>query len=103
MRIRQAPIPTAQSWRIRITEIIEPTLVVDELIKGGFERFVHTHRFTPTPSGGTVLIDHIDWEMPPGIAGRIATPVAAGIIEKTFAARQDKLRVLLETDAWRAS
>ncbi len=100
MRIRQSPLPTAQPWRIRITEIIEPTLVVDELIdNSSFLHFVHTHRFEQTPSGSTLLTDQIDWEMPSSPVGRMQASIAKGILEKTFTARQVLTKDLLEAEA----
>jgi ligand-binding SRPBCC domain-containing protein len=59
---------------------------------------VHTHRFAPTATGGTTLTDHIDWEMPNSMAGRMATPIAKGILEKVFTARQERTKALLEAD-----
>lgn len=100
MKVRQSPIPTAQPWRIRILAVEEPSLVVDELIdNAAFERFVHTHRFEPTADGGTLLTDHIDWEMKSGPAKMMYTSMAKGILEKTFTARQERTRDLLEERA----
>jgi len=92
MKIRQAPIPTAQPWRIRVTAIEPPTLVRDEVIDNEmFSRFVHTHRFEELEPGLTRLTDHIDWDM----HSRMLAGMAKGIIEKTFAGRQDRTRDLL--------
>ncbi|MBM3680472.1 MAG: hypothetical protein FJW81_03965 [Actinobacteria bacterium] len=92
MRIRQAPIPTAQPWRIRVTAIEPPTLIRDEVVDNEmFSRFVHTHRFEELGPGLTRLTDHIDWDMP----SRVVAGMAKGIIEKTFAGRQDRTRDLL--------
>lgn len=92
MKIRQAPIPTAQPWRIRVTAIEPPTLVRDEVIDNEmFSRFVHTHRFEELEPGRTRLTDHIDWDM----HSRMLAGMAKGIIEKTFAGRQDRTRDLL--------
>ena len=52
MLLRQDPIPTAQPWKIRVTALEEPTLIVDELVDNpNFVHFVHTHRFAPSPTG----------------------------------------------------
>jgi ligand-binding SRPBCC domain-containing protein len=92
MRIRQAPVPTAQPWRIRVTAIEPPTLVRDEVIDNEmFSRFVHTHRFEELEPGLTRLMDHIDWDM----HSRMLAGMAKGIIEKTFTGRQDRTRDLL--------
>jgi ligand-binding SRPBCC domain-containing protein len=99
LRVRQAPIPTIQTWRVRVTEVVEPTLVVDELIKGPFKRFRHEHRFTELDANRTLLTDRIEWELPGGPAGRLAAPVAARLLEKSFAERQETTKRLLEADA----
>ena len=100
MKVRQSPVPTAQPWRIRIVAIEEPTLVVDELIdNAAFDRFVHTHRFAPTAAGGTLLTDHIDWEMRSGPAKAMYTSMAKGILERTFTGRQERTRDLLAARA----
>ena len=102
MLLRQDPIPTAQPWKIRVTALEEPTLIVDELFDNpNFLHFIHTHRFAPNATGGTTLTDHIDWEMPNSMAGRMATPIAKGILEKVFTARQERTKVLLEENARR--
>ena len=63
-----------------------------------FVHFVHTHRFAPSPTGGTTLTDQIDWEMPNTMFGRMATPIAKGILEQAFSARQERTKALLEAD-----
>lgn len=99
LRVRQAPLPMTQTWRVRVTEVVDPTLVVDELIKGPFKRFRHEHRFEAIDADRTLLTDHIEWELPGGPAGRLAAPVAARILERSFAERQETTKRLLEADA----
>lgn len=99
LRVRQAPLPMTQTWRVRVTEVVDPTLVVDELIKGPFARFRHEHRFTAIDADRTLLTDHIEWELPGGPAGRLVAPIAARILERSFAERQETTKRLLEADA----
>jgi ligand-binding SRPBCC domain-containing protein len=99
LKVKQKPLPTVQTWRVRVTEVVEPVLVVDELIKGPFASFRHEHRFAPSASGGTVLTDHIDWVLPGGPAGRLAAPFAAKLLEKSFTERQATTKRILEEDA----
>lgn len=99
LKVKQRPLPATQTWRVRVTEVVEPTLVVDELIKGPFATFRHEHRFAPGPDGGTVLTDRIQWELPGGPAGRLAAPIAAKLLEKSFAERQATTKRILEEDA----
>jgi ligand-binding SRPBCC domain-containing protein len=99
LRVRQAPLPITQTWRVRVTEVVEPTLVVDELIKGPFKRFRHEHRFAALTEDRTLLTDHIEWELPGGPVGRLAAPIAARILGRSFAERQETTKRLLEADA----
>ena len=84
---------------VGVTELAEPTLVVDELLKGPFSKFRHEHRFAPTASGGTLLTDHIEWALPGGPAGRLVAPIAAKLMEKSFVERQVTTKRILEADA----
>lgn len=55
----------------RITEMQAPFYFVDEQAKGPFRRFRHVHEFTED-SGGTVMVDRIEFEAPFGPIGRLA-------------------------------
>jgi ligand-binding SRPBCC domain-containing protein len=54
----------------RITEMQAPFYFVDEQAKGPFRRFRHVHEFTED-SGGTVMVDRIEFEAPFGPIGRL--------------------------------
>ena len=94
-----APLPGTQVWRVRITELVEPTLVVDELIKGPFAQFRHEHRFARNASGGTTLTDHVEWKLPGGIAAKAIEPIAKAQLEKSFTQRQAATKRILEAEA----
>ena len=97
LRVRQAPIPLAQTWRVRIGPIVENALVVDTAERSPFAEWRHEHRFAPTPSGGTLMTDHIVYRLPLGIVGRLADRlVAQRQLEAMFAERHAKTRALLE-------
>lgn len=102
LRVRMKPLPGVQTWRVRITEAVEPTLVVDEMLKGPFARFRHEHRFAPTADGGTRLTDRIEWALPGGPLGRLGAPVARRLMDRSFAERQEATKRILEADARRA-
>jgi ligand-binding SRPBCC domain-containing protein len=55
----------------RITEMQAPFYFVDEQAKGPFRRFRHVHEFSED-SGGTVMVDRIEFEAPFGPIGRLA-------------------------------
>lgn len=99
LNVKMKPLPGVQNWRVRVTELAEPTLVVDELLKGPFAKFRHEHRFAPTASGGTLLTDYIEWELPGGPAGRLVAPIAAKFMQKSFVERQVTTKRILEADA----
>ena len=103
LNVRMKPLPGVQNWRVRITEVAEPVLVVDELLKGPFARFRHEHRFAPNGSGGTILTDHVDWKLPGGIAAKAIEPIAKAQLEKSFTQRQATTKRILEDEAKTAS
>ena len=55
LHVKMAPLPGTQVWRVRITELVEPTLVVDELIKGPFAQFRHEHRFARNAAVAAII------------------------------------------------
>jgi len=103
LKVKMKPLPGTQTWRVRVTEVVDPVLVVDELLKGPFSTFRHEHRFAPSASGGTVLTDRIEWELPGGPVGRLAAPVASRMMERSFVERQAATKRILEADAARGS
>ena len=99
LHVKMAPLPGTQVWRVRITELVEPTLVVDELIKGPFAQFRHEHRFARNAGGGTTLTDHVEWKLPGGIAAKAIEPIAKAQLEKSFTQRQAATKRILEAEA----
>ena len=100
LTVRQLPLPVVQRWRVRISRIEPPTLVVDELLEGPFARFRHEHRFADLGDGRTRLTDHVEYALPLGVLGRLADRVVVGrLIARTFAQRQEATRRLLERPA----
>ena len=98
LKVKMKPLPGTQTWRVRVTELAEPVLIVDEMLKGPFAKFRHEHRFAPNAHGGTILTDHIEWALPGGAAGRLIAPVAAKLMEKSFVERQAATKRILEAD-----
>ena len=99
LQVKMKPMRGVQTWRVRVTELTEPILVVDEMLKGPFAKFRHEHRFAPNATGGTTLTDHVEWELPGGLAGRLVAPIAAKLMEKSFVERQVATKRILEADA----
>lgn len=54
-----------------IMEMERPHYFVDEMVRGAFQRFRHTHEFVSLAEG-TRMIDTFDYDAPLGIIGRLA-------------------------------
>ena len=66
LRVRQLPSPWAQTWLVRVVQLEEPTLIVDEMLRGPFPAWRHEHRFAELPDGRTRLTDHVEYRLPAG-------------------------------------
>ena len=53
----------------KITEMEYPAYFVDEMVKGHFKSFRHEHTFV-AKDAVTVMIDHLQYETPFGLAGK---------------------------------
>jgi ligand-binding SRPBCC domain-containing protein len=60
-----------QRLTAKITEMEYPNRFVDEMVRGAFERFRHTHEFAATDHG-TLMVDTFDYRSPFGLLGRFA-------------------------------
>ncbi|MET3923755.1 SRPBCC family protein [Arthrobacter sp. UYEF20] len=54
----------------RITQMEAPDFFVDEQVKGPFRRFRHVHEFSED-SGGTLMVDRIEFAAPFGPVGQL--------------------------------
>jgi ligand-binding SRPBCC domain-containing protein len=100
LKVLLAPIPVPQRWRVRITRLEHPVLVVDETLDGPFSSFVHEHRFEALDAGRTRLVDHVTYALPLGPLGRLAERLVVGrLMRQAFAHRQRRTKELLEADA----
>ncbi|MCW3041301.1 MAG: hypothetical protein JWM31_3206 [Solirubrobacterales bacterium] len=100
LRVLVLPLPVPQNWRVRVTKLVEPTLLVDETLDGPFSRFVHEHRFEDLGDGRTRLVDHVEYSLPFGAAGRLADRVLVSrLMGPTFRHRQRRTREVLEAAA----
>jgi ligand-binding SRPBCC domain-containing protein len=55
----------------KIVAYERPHMFVDEMQRGAFKRWRHTHRYVAQP-GGTLMLDDVDFAAPLGVLGRIA-------------------------------
>jgi uncharacterized protein (TIGR01777 family) len=63
--------PARTRWVSEIIEYVPRNRLVDIQVKGPFARWRHTHTFEPEDAGSR-LLDHIDYELPLGVAGELA-------------------------------
>lgn len=64
-----------QQLTARITEMQPPARFVDEMVKGAFAEFQHTHEFEERSDGATLMRDIFAYRSPLGLLGRIADAI----------------------------
>jgi ligand-binding SRPBCC domain-containing protein len=95
LRTRQRPLPFAQTWRIRIARLEEPTLIEDEMLQGPFALWLHEHRFAELPGDRTRLTDHLTYALPAGPLGRLADRlIVRRLLLGTFRQRHARTQAL---------
>lgn len=55
----------------KIVAYERPRMFIDEMQRGAFARWRHTHRFVEQPRG-TLMIDDVDFASPLGVLGKLA-------------------------------
>ncbi|UKS30706.1 SRPBCC family protein [Paenibacillus sp. HWE-109] len=60
-----------QQLTVQITEMEKPTYFVDEMVRGAFQRFRHSHHFYAEEQG-TRIVDTFDYTSPYGVLGKLA-------------------------------
>ncbi|MFC6717693.1 SRPBCC family protein [Natrialbaceae archaeon GCM10025810] len=73
----------------------------DEMVRGPFERWEHTHSFV-ADGDATVVRDRLEYDLPTPL-GDIVGPIARVGLEPMFRARHRTTRALLEDDRWERS
>ena len=104
LRVRQLPLPFAQTWLVRVARLEEPTLIADELVRGPFPAWLHEHRFSELPGGRTELTDHVTYRLPGGALGRVADALAVRrLMLATFRSRQGRTKAVIEAEVSRST
>ena len=85
----------------RITEMIRPTLFIDEQSQGDFTSMRHEHHFKPCDNG-TIMIDLFHFESPYGIFGRWFNQLyLTKYMKKLLEQRNNVIREAAEGENWK--
>jgi len=85
----------------RITAFDRPHRFQDSMVRGAFERLVHDHLFV-AKSGGTQMVDVLDYAAPWGPLGRLAERLfLTAYLARFLRQRAQVLKRLAESDDWR--
>lgn len=82
-------------WRTRIAEWRPGEEFVDEQLSGPYALWVHRHRFTDDPSGGTIISDDVRYRLPFGPLGAVAAPLVRRQLTRIFQYRNATVGRLL--------
>lgn len=73
----------------KIVAYERPRMFIDEMQRGAFARWRHTHRFVERPDG-TLMIDEVDFASPLGVLGKLADAVLLQSYMTRFLVRHNK-------------
>lgn len=79
--------PLKIRWVARHKNFVEGRQFTDVQEKGPFAFWEHTHTVIPDGHSACFLIDHVEYELPFGIFGRLALPLVRRKLEALFAWR----------------
>ncbi|MDF7809386.1 SRPBCC family protein [Pontiellaceae bacterium B12219] len=93
----QIPILGKQPWLSELKHIVPRSSFVDEQKIGPYKLWYHYHGIAPCPEG-VRFIDHIVYEVPFGIFGKLAHKLFIGkTLERIFSFREERFKTLLRT------
>jgi ligand-binding SRPBCC domain-containing protein len=94
LRLRGVPV----RWQTEIREWEPGVRFRDVQLRGPYSLWDHTHLFEPAPGGGTIVRDHVVYEIPLGPLGRLAqTLFVRRDLERVFEHREAEIGRLLGT------
>lgn len=75
------------SWLTEIAAYQPPEMFVDQQLKGPYRTWIHTHQFRQD-RGGTLLLDHVEFDM---LGGSLVGPFIKRDLLKIFTYRHEAL------------
>jgi len=87
LRVRGVPL----RWQSEITRWNPPHAFVDEMRRGPYRRWHHTHTFTAL-HGGTLVEDHVDYAVPGGVI--VHRLLVGPDVARIFTFRRERLAAL---------
>jgi ligand-binding SRPBCC domain-containing protein len=92
-----------QTLTSRITAFERPAHFRDTMVRGAFARLEHDHHFTEQAGGGTLMRDVFEFTAPYGVLGVLAERlVLTRYLRRFLVARNETIKRVAESDAWRA-
>jgi ligand-binding SRPBCC domain-containing protein len=83
----------------QVTEFESPRHFTEKQTRGPLKRWIHRHVLEPAASGGTTMIDQIEFERPGGMLRFIVTEAKIlNYLEQGFEHRHSRLRTLFPSD-----
>lgn len=98
-------LPLRVRWTARIVEFVWNSHFADEQVSGPFASFNHRHGIEPQRRDGvegTLVSDQVEFALPGGGLGSLASALARRQLQSQFAARQERLLTILESAAQQA-
>ena len=89
--VRVGPGPLKLRWTVRHTGFEKGVSFRDEQVRGPFDHWVHTHRFSPDGDDGCLVEDEIDWRPPLNADAAPFVRRIERILERGFAFRHQRL------------
>lgn len=92
----------SQKLTTKITAFIKPSYFVDEMVKGPFKSFQHSHYFESTEYG-TLMTDRFEFMAPFGIIGRWVNAIVLKKYMRDFLIKKNEaIKDFAESDKWKS-
>ncbi|QQS32163.1 MAG: SRPBCC family protein [Acidobacteriota bacterium] len=99
LRLRGLPM----KWRTEISLWEPPFRFVDQQLRGPYAQWIHTHTFTETARGGTLIEDEVRYRLPLEPLGDVAHFIVRKELDNIFDFRTKAVKEILEGKSLAAS